>query len=297
VNAPIQARLLGPLEIEHAGRPLAVGGRAQRALLARLLLDANRTVSVDRLVEDLWGEASPATAPKMVQIYVSMLRKALPAGTLVTRSPGYAVELPPDAVDLVRFERLRERGQAALAAGSAAGASDLLRQALALWHGPALAEFHEPFAEIEARRLEDQHLACLEDRIDADLTLGRDASLIGEVEALVARHPLRERARGQLMLALYRAGRQADALAGYRGFREMLSAELGIEPSPALRELERRILQHDPALDRARSHGRTRRHAGAPARAVRQGAVRWSSPCAGAHAVPGRRVWQPVPAG
>ena len=278
-GAPIQARLLGPLEIEHAGRPVAAGGRAQRALLTRLLLDANRTVSVDRLVEDLWGETAPASAPKMVQIYVSMLRKALPAGVLVTRSPGYAIELPPESIDLVRFERLRERGQTALAAGSPAVASDLLRQALALWRGSALAEFQEPFAEIEARRLEELHLASTEDRIDADLALGRDSSLIGELEAIVARHPLRERARGQLMVALYRAGRQADALAGYRGFREMLGEELGIDPSPALRELERQILQHDPALGAPEPERPARVHGLGRTRAVLQGTVRWSSPC------------------
>jgi DNA-binding SARP family transcriptional activator len=276
VGAPIQARLLGPLEIEHAGCPVAVGGRAQRALLARLLLDANRTVSVDRLVEDLWGEAAPASAAKMVQIYVSMLRKALPAGVLVTRSPGYAIELPPDAIDLYRFEHLRERGRAALAGGCPVAAAELLRGALALWRGPALAEFQEPFAEAEARRLEDQHLATLEDRIDADLALGSDSSLIGELEAVVARHPLRERTRGQLMTALYRAGRQVDALAGYRAFREMLGEELGIDPSPALRDLERRILQHDPALGAARRNGASRRHVSDSRRAVRQGAVRWS---------------------
>lgn len=276
MTASIQARLLGPLEIEHAGRPVAVGGRAQRALLTRLLLDAGRTVSVDRLVDDLWGENAPASAQKMVQIYVSMLRKALPEGVIVTRSPGYAVELPPEAIDLVRFENLRERGRAALAAGSPAEARDLLRQALALWRSPALAEFQEPFAEIEARRLDEQHLATLEDRIHADLALGGDSSLIGELEALVARHPLRERARGQLMLALYRAGRQADALEGHRRFREMLSEELGIEPSPALRDLERRILQHDPALDAARRRGSARDHVSHSSRAVRQGVVRWS---------------------
>ena len=276
MTASIQARLLGPLEIEHDGRPVAVGGRAQRALLARLLLDAGRTVSVDRLVDDLWGENAPASAQKMVQIYVSTLRKALPEGVIVTRSPGYAIELPPEATDLVRFERLRERGRAALAAGSPSEARDLLRGALALWRGPALAEFQEPFAEIEARRLEDQHLATLEDRIDADLALGGDSSLIGELEAVVARHPLRERARGQLMVALYRAGRQADALEGHRRFREMLSEQLGIEPSPVLRELELRILQHDPALDVARSRGSARPHVSRSSRAVRQGVVRWS---------------------
>ena len=283
MSASMQVRLLGPLEIEHAGRPVAIGGRAQRALLTRLLLDVNRTVSIERLVEDLWGETAPASAQKMVQIYVSMLRKALPQGLIVTRPPGYAVELDPEAIDLVRFERLRERGRAALASGSASAAGDLLRQALALWRGPALAEFQEPFAEIEARRLEDQHLTSLEDRVDADLALGRDSSLIGELEAHVARHPLRERPRGQLMLALYRAGRQADALAHHRDFREMLSDELGIEPSPALRELERRILQHDSALTLVRGPCTGRSHVTHSPRAVRQGTVRWSTPSPSRH--------------
>jgi DNA-binding SARP family transcriptional activator len=291
------ARLLGPLEVEADGLPVAPGGRAHRALLTRLLLDAGRTVSTARLVEDLWGEGAPVSAPKMVQIYVSMLRKVLPAGVLVTRSPGYALELPPEAVDLFRFERLRERGQAELRDGSPRRAGELLREALALWRGPALAEFEEPFAAIESRRLEEQHLACLEERIDADLAAGRDSSLIGELEAVVARHPLRERPRSQLMVALYRAGRQVDALAGYRTFRQTLDTELGIEPSPALRDLERRILQHHPTLDRSRAHGSTRSHVGRRARAVRQGTVRWSSPCPREHAVSGRRVWQPVPAG
>jgi DNA-binding SARP family transcriptional activator len=276
MSARIEIRLLGSLEVVVDGRRLALGGRAQRALLARLLLDANRTVSVDRLVEDLWGERAPASAAKMVQIYVSALRKDLPEGVLVTRSPGYAIEVAPDAIDLVQFEQLRERGRTALAAGFAREASDVLRQALALWRGPALAEFQEPFAEIESLRLEEQHLAGVEDRIDADLAVGRDSSLIGELEALVARHPLRERARGQLMVALYRAGRQADALSGYRRFREMLSEELGIDPAPALRDLERRILQQDPALDPDGTHRTPRRHTGRAARAVRQGTVAWS---------------------
>jgi DNA-binding SARP family transcriptional activator len=280
MTGPIQVRLLGPLEIEHAGRPVAVGGRAQRALLARLLIEPNRTVSVDRLVEDLWGERAPASAPKMVQIYVSTLRKVLPEGVLVTRSPGYAMEIPPEAVDVHRFERLIGRGRAALASGSAAEASELLSAALALWRGSALDEFDEPFAALEARRLEELQLAALEDRIDADLALGRGSGLIGELEALVARHPLRERPRSQLMLALYRAGRQVDALAGYREFRELLSDELGIEPSPAVRNLEQRILEHDPTLDAASVARPGRPHAtaaAAPKRAVRQGVVRWSS--------------------
>lgn len=247
----MRARLLGPLELEHGGESLPLGSRGQRALLARLLLDANRTIAIDRLVDDLWGEDVPSTAVKMIQIHVSRLRKALPAGVLVTRPRGYALEMDPEAVDLVRFERLREQGRAALAVGSARRAAVHLRAALALWRGPALAEFDEPFAAIEAARLEELHLACVEDRIEADLALGGHAVLVGELEALVARHPLRERPRGQLMLALYRSGRQAEALAGYRRLRQLLATELGLEPSPALRELERRVLQQDPGLDLA----------------------------------------------
>jgi len=297
VNEDFHARLLGPLEVEFRGEHVSIGGRAQRALLARLLLDANRTVSVARLVEDLWGERAPASAPKMVQIYVSMLRKVLPDGVLVTRPPGYAVELPDDALDLHRFDRLRKDAQAALAAGSPARAAELLREALALWRGPALAEFDEPFATIESNRLDELHLLALEERVEADLVLGRGACLIGELEALAARHPLRECPRGQLMRALYRAGRQADALAGYRAFRETLASELGIEPSPGLRDLERRILQHDPTLDPVRVPLRTRSHAGSPARAVRQGVLSWSTPSRPAHGVSGGGLWQPAPAG
>jgi DNA-binding SARP family transcriptional activator len=231
----VTARLLGPLEVERAGRAVPLGGRMQRALLARLLLDANRTVSVDRLVADLWGEAAPASAVKMIHIYVSKLRKELPPDVLVTRAPGYAFVIEPEALDLTRFERLREEGRA--------------EEALALWRGPALAEFDEPFAIVESARLEELRLLCVEDRIDADLALGRHAAVLGEVEALVAGHPLRERLWGQLMLARYRSGRQAEALAGYRELRELLITDLGIEPWPALRQLERRILQQDRGLD------------------------------------------------
>jgi len=245
----VTARLLGPLEVERAGRAVPLGGRMQRALLARLLLDANRTVAIDRLVADLWGEAAPASAVKMVHIYVSKLRKELPADVLVTRAPGYALVIQPEALDLTRFERLREEGRAALAAGLAAKAAGRIQDALALWRGPALAEFDEPFAIVESARLEERRLLSVEDRIDADLALGRHAGVLGELDALVAGHPLRERLWGQLMLARYRSGRQAEALAGYRELRELLMTELGIEPWPALRELERRILQQDPGLD------------------------------------------------
>ena len=263
-DATLEARLLGPLELVHGRAPVALGAAGQRALLARLLLDANRTVAVDRLVDDLWGEDVPTTAVKMVHIHVSRLRKLLPAGVLLTRSPGYAVEIPHTALDLVRFERLHQRGRAELARGSAAQAAGCLREALALWRGPALAEFDEPFAAIESARLEELRLACLEDRIDAELALGLHASLVAELDALVSRNPLRERPRRQHMLALYRSGRQAEALAGYRQLRHTLSTELGIEPSPTLRELEVRMLRQDPTLDLATAESRPPR--GAPAR-------------------------------
>lgn len=271
----MNARLLGPLELEIGNVPVSLGTPGQRALLARLLLDAGRTVAVDRLVDDLWGEDAPPTAPKMIQIHVSKLRKLLPAGTLVTRRPGYALELPAESLDIVRFDRLRRQGGAALARGAAAEAAQLLRQALGLWRGSALDEFDEPFAPLEARRLEELRLACLEDRIEAELALGAHGMLIGELDALVAQHPLRERLRRQLILALYRSGRQAEALAAYRELRRMLTTELGIEPSPALRELERRILLQDPTLvpnrpRTTRPHRKTRWTAAA--RSARRGA-------------------------
>jgi DNA-binding SARP family transcriptional activator len=284
----MNVRLLGPLDVKLGRAPIPLGASAQRALLARLLLDANRTVAVDRLVDDLWGDDPPTSALKMVQIHVSRLRKLLPAGMLVTRAPGYAVQIEPEALDVVRFERIREQGRAALARGCAAEAADRLREALALWRGPALAEFDEPFAAIEARRLEELRLACLEDRIEADLVLGLHDLLIGELAALVAHHPLRERPRRQLMLALYRSGRHAEALADYRQLRQMLSTELGIEPSPALRELERRMLQQDPTLDVATVERQLRPGAPAP----------WPMRAASVDAqrrTPGRRWTSPRP--
>ena len=232
-------------------------------------------VSGARLVDDLWGARAPDTAPKMVQIHVSALRKVLPPGVLVTRAPGYAVDLPREAVDAFRAEDALRAGRDALAAGDARRASEVLAGALALWRGPALEEFREPFAEGEARRLEELRLALTEERLAADLALGRHADANREIEALVAAEPLRERLRELQMVALYRSGRQAEALAAYQDAFRALNEELGIEPSARLRELERAVLRQDPSLDapaaaprrRAPSLPRARRPSGAtPAR-------------------------------
>jgi DNA-binding SARP family transcriptional activator len=242
-------RLLGPLEVVHRGEALRTGGQRKRALLARLLLDANRTVSVDALLDALWGERIPSTAVKMVHIYVSQLRKVLPDGALETRAPGYRLEVAPEAVDLLRFERLCRQGREALAGGDAETAAERLAAACALWRGPALGEFSEPFAASEAPRLEELRLAAVEDRVEAELALGDHRGVVGELRALVAAHPLRERPRHQLMLALYREGRHAEALEAFQEFRAVLTDELGIDPSAGLFELQYRILNQDPQLD------------------------------------------------
>jgi class 3 adenylate cyclase len=243
-------RILGPLEAHTEGRPLPLGGSKQGALLAVLLLHANEVVSTDRLLAALWEEP-PASGAKALQVSVSRLRRALGDGLLRTRPPGYVLELGPDDLDLRRFERLVQRGKEALA-HDPASAANVLREALGLWRGPALAEFaSEPFARIECLRLEALRLDALEDRIEADLALGRHAQLVGELEALVALHPLRERLRGQLMLALYRSGRHAEALDLYREGRRRLVDELGLEPSPALQRLESAMLRQDVALELA----------------------------------------------
>jgi DNA-binding SARP family transcriptional activator len=249
--AAMEIRVLGPLEVSVGATPLTLAGGKPRALLARLALEANRTASVQRLVEDLWGENVPQSAAKMVQIYVSQLRKVLPPGALRTRSPGYSIELGPDAMDVTRFTLLRDAGRAALAAGDAVTASVRLRDALALWRGQALAEFSEPFALVEGAHLEELRLGCLEDRIEADIAAGRHADVIGELEAMVVRHPLREALHGRLMLALYRDGRHAESLEAYGSYRRMLVEEIGIEPSGAMKGLQGMVLSQACDLEPA----------------------------------------------
>jgi YVTN family beta-propeller protein len=247
----MEFRVLGALEVREDGdRPIPLGAGKQRAALAILLLHANEVVGTERLIDELWGESPPRAARKALQVYVTHLRKALGSERIRTRAPGYVLELAPDELDLHRFERLVEEGRDLRANGDPAGATAALREALALWKGQPLADFtFEPFAQTEIPRLEEQRLEALEERIDAELALGHGSELVAELEALVAKHPYRERLRGQLMLALYRAGRQADALAAYQEARKLLVEELGVEPSPALQRLEGAILRQEPALE------------------------------------------------
>jgi DNA-binding SARP family transcriptional activator len=244
----IALRLLGPIEAERDGVAAGLGGPKPRALLSVLALDLGRVVSVDHLVDALWPGDAPHTAPHAVQVYVSQLRKAL-GPVIATRPPGYVLELAPDHVDVHRFTRLAEEGRGALQGDDPESAETALREALALWRGPALADFvYEPFAQTEIARLEELRTVVVEERIEADLALGRHAELVSELEALVQAQPHRERPRAQLMLALYRSGRQADALGAYRSARDVLVDELGIEPGPELKELEAAILRQDASL-------------------------------------------------
>ncbi len=247
----LEFRILGPLEVVGGGGPIRLGGPKQRATLAILLLNANRIVSVDGLADHLYAGAAPVTAVTQVQRQISELRKALGTSSgIETRVPGYVIRLSPGQLDLHRFEALCEEAGRATELGDARTAAERLREALALWRGAPLADLaYETFAHAAVERLEDIRLAALEQRIDADLALGRHAELVGELEQLVAENPLRESLRGRLMLALYRSGRQAEALDAYRRTRETLVETLGIEPNPALHELERAILAQDPALD------------------------------------------------
>ncbi|GAA4687400.1 hypothetical protein GCM10023215_23900 [Pseudonocardia yuanmonensis] len=253
----IEFRVLGGVEARIAGRRVELGGPKQRAALASLLLRADRVVPLEQLIDDLWPADPPARAAATVQVFVSNLRRALepdrprgaPARVLVTASPGYRLAVDPGAVDAHAFARLVEQGRSALAGDDPERAAELLDRAAELWRGPALADLPDaPFVRTEAARLEELRLGAAEDRADAELALGRHAGLVAELDRRVRTHPLRERSRAQLMLALYRCGRQADALETYRQGRAVLREELGLDPGTGLRRLEQAVLRHDPEL-------------------------------------------------
>ncbi|PKN82041.1 MAG: hypothetical protein CVU47_04580 [Chloroflexi bacterium HGW-Chloroflexi-9] len=253
----IEFRILGPLEILVGGAPIRVGGPKERALLTLLALDTGEILSPDRLIEGLWGEAPPASAMKTLQTYVAHLRRALEQGApgarprILTRARGYLLDAPSEDIDAGRFERLVAEGRLALGERRYQAASNVLRQALSLWRGSALADLDaDGAAQAEIARLDEERLRALEARIDADLGCGAHADVVPELQRLVAVHPLRETLRAQLMLALYRSGRQAEALDAYQRARALLVQELGIEPGPTLRRLEEQILRQDSALDR-----------------------------------------------
>jgi DNA-binding SARP family transcriptional activator/ABC-type transport system substrate-binding protein len=262
--------VLGPVVVHRDGRDEPLGGPKQRALLAMLLLQANAVVARDRLIDGLWGQRPPATAGHTLDTYVSRLRKFLGEDRLERRAPGYALRVQPGELDLDRFEDLLRRGREALAGGDPAAAADSLREGLAIWRGPALADLqYEQFAQEAVGRLEERRLQALEERLEADLELGRSSELVPELEALHREHPFRERLLGQLMLALYRAGRQAEALAAYQAGRRRLVEEVGIEPGPDLERLHRRILEQDPKLSRPAGSDRGARRRQTPRRLVR----------------------------
>jgi YVTN family beta-propeller protein len=240
----MEFRILGPLEVVDDGRKLPLGGAKQRALLALLLLHPNRVVSRDRLIDELWDTDPPETARTALQVHVSQLRKVLGRDRIVTQAPGYLVRVESDELDLERFERLLGNVDRT----DSAGAAETLRQALSIWRGPPLGGFDGGFAEAERARLEEQRLLALEQRIDAELALGLHAQLVPELEAMVREHPLREHLRAQLMLAVYRCGRQAEALEVYRRGRRLLADDLGLEPSEELRRLEKAILEQDASV-------------------------------------------------
>ena len=245
----IEFRILGSVEAVGDDGPLALGAPKQRALLSLLLLHANTVVSRDRLVDALWGDDPPRSAVSSLQVYVHGLRRVLGPDRIERHGTGYRLRLDPGELDLARFDRLVETAAAALAAGRAGEAAEDLVRAVALWVGAPLADLAgEPVHEAEAAQLEERRLRALELRHDAELALGRDDELVPELERLIAAEPYRERFRVQHALALYRSGRQVDALAACRAARELLLEELGIDPGPELQELERRILRHDPSL-------------------------------------------------
>ncbi len=245
----MQFRILGPIEALVEGDSAALGAPKQRALLALLLVNRRRVVTAEQLIDGLWGEAPPSAAVQSLQVYVHGLRRALGAERIETAGKGYRVAVDADELDLDRFERLLERGRAALEADRADDAADDLREALAVWRGPALADLPEEARRAaESEHLEELRLTALELRVDAELACGRHDAVVAELEKLTAEHPYREKFLQQRLLALYRCGRQAEALEVYRTARDLLAEDLGLDPSPALQELERAILKQDSSL-------------------------------------------------
>ena len=264
----LEYRILGPVEVADETGPISLGGQRQRALLGLLLLNAGTVVSTDRIVDQLWGEEPPKSAIASLQNFVAQLRRLLGAESSIVSGPGYVLQVEPAQLDLLRFERLVTEARAQ----PAEQRSKLLREALSLWRGPPLADLaFETFVQTEVRRLEELRLEALEERIDADLELGGRGELVGELEGLVAEHPMREQLRGQLMLALYRAGRQAEALQAYHDARQALVEELGLEPSPPLQQLYRSILRQEGALERAPPEPVAEDHFGDVAKAMLAG--------------------------
>jgi DNA-binding SARP family transcriptional activator len=250
-TAAVQFRVLGPLTVvDRDGAAVALGGIKQRCFLALLLLNANRVLSVDMLMDAIWGEQPPATAQTMLHQFASRLRPVVePAGSLVTRKPGYVLELSRDTVDANRFTALIERGKALIAAGELDLGTRQLDAGLELWNGRALEDLRfEPAITAYADFLEEQRISALEERFEAELELGRHVEVVSELRQLIVEHPERERLAGQLMLALYRAGRQKEALSVYDALRRYLAVELGLSPSPRVQELHAAILVHDPGL-------------------------------------------------
>ncbi len=249
----MEFRILGPLEVVEDGRPLALGRLKERIVLAALLLHANEFVSRERLIDELWGVAPPATARKAVNVYISKLRKTLTRDgddPIATADGGYRLVVDSDLLDADRMRSLVAEARVQMADGDPEAASRLLQDALALWRGPTLAGLTlESFGRDEVGQLDELRLTVLMDRIDCDVAQGRHEDVLGELQVLVREHPLRERLRAQQMLALYRADRQADALDAYQQARHDLMDELGIEPSESLQRLQHAILRHDPALE------------------------------------------------
>ena len=245
----MEAAILGPLVVRCDGREVAIGAAKQRALFTLLLLRRGQLVPIETLMDQLWDGRPPVTATKVVQVYVSQLRKVLGEGLIDTQPGGYRLRIEPDSLDAARFENMLTRGRALLSAGDARQAGIVLHEALAMWRGPPLAEFRfEAFARDEIGRLEELRLVAVELRIEADLAVGQHHAVVAELEPLVREHPTREGPLRLYLLALYRTGRQADALAAYETFRAALSDDLGLDPGESLQDLQTAILRHDAAL-------------------------------------------------